>query len=115
MESIRDSPIQIGTFEELIDDHHAIVSQNETNEQYVCILSFVDRDLLVLGCSVLMHYKVPVRVYGLVRFIHGSIHDCANCVDVNLLISVLFMVIIVGTHCRSADWRRRSRHSSDAR
>lgn len=57
MENLRGCPLEVGTFEELIDDHHAIVSVHE-HEHYVAIMSFVNRDLLVLGCTVLLQHKV---------------------------------------------------------
>lgn len=48
----------VGTLEEIIDDDHAIVSSATGPEYYVNILSFVDKDLLEPGCSVLLHHKV---------------------------------------------------------
>lgn len=47
----------IGTLEEIIDDDHAIVSTSGGGENYVPIMSFVDKDLLEPGCSVLLHHK----------------------------------------------------------
>uniref|UniRef100_A0A2I2ZNK2 AAA+ ATPase domain-containing protein n=1 Tax=Gorilla gorilla gorilla TaxID=9595 RepID=A0A2I2ZNK2_GORGO len=41
-----------------IDDSHAIVSTSVGSEHYVNILSFVDKDLLETGCSVLLNHKV---------------------------------------------------------
>jgi 26S proteasome regulatory subunit T2 len=57
MEDIRGIPMNIGTLDEIIDDNHAIVTVN-SREEYVVIASFVDRDLLYVGCSVLCHHKV---------------------------------------------------------
>lgn len=48
----------VGTLDEIIDDDHAIVSYTSGPEHYVGILSFVDKDLLEPGCSVLLHQKV---------------------------------------------------------
>jgi 26S proteasome regulatory subunit T2 len=48
----------VGTLEEIIDDDHAIVSSSTGPEYYVSILSFVDKDLLEPGCSILLHHKV---------------------------------------------------------
>lgn len=48
----------VGNLEEMIDDNHAIVSSSVGPEYYVNIMSFVDRDLLEPGCSVLTHNKV---------------------------------------------------------
>jgi len=48
----------VGTLEEIIDDNHAIVSSSVGPEYYVTIMSFVDKDQLEPGCSILMHNKV---------------------------------------------------------
>lgn len=48
----------VGTLEEIIDDNHAIVSSSMGPEYYVSIMSFVNQDLLEVGCSVLLHNKV---------------------------------------------------------
>ena len=48
----------VGTLEEVIDDNHAIVSTSVGSEHYVSILSFVDKDLLEPGCTVLLNHKV---------------------------------------------------------
>jgi 26S proteasome regulatory subunit T2 len=48
----------VGTLEEIIDDDHGIVSSATGPEYYVSILSFVDKDALEPGCTVLMHHKV---------------------------------------------------------
>jgi len=47
----------VGTLEEIIDDNHAIVSSSVGPEYYVTIMSFVDKDQLEPGCSILMHNK----------------------------------------------------------
>jgi 26S proteasome regulatory subunit T2 len=57
VDAIRGSPMTIGTLEEIIDDDHAIISSTGGSESYVPIMSFVDKDLLEPGCSVLMNYK----------------------------------------------------------
>ncbi|XP_026190874.1 26S proteasome regulatory subunit 4 homolog B [Cyclospora cayetanensis] len=57
VDELRGSPLSVGTLEELIDDQHAIVSSSIGPEYYVNILSFVDKDLLEPGCSVLLHNK----------------------------------------------------------
>jgi len=51
--------MSVGTLEEIIDDNHAIVSTSVGSEHYVSILSFVDKDQLEPGCSVLLNHKVP--------------------------------------------------------
>lgn len=48
----------VGTLEEIIDDNHAIVSTSVGSEYYVNILSFVDKDLIEPGCTVLLNNKV---------------------------------------------------------
>lgn len=42
----------------MIDDNHAIVASAMGPEYYVSVMSFVNRDLLEPGCSVLLHNKV---------------------------------------------------------
>ena len=49
--------MSVGNLEEMIDDNHAIVSSSSGPEYYVTIMSFVDKDSLEPGCSVLMHNK----------------------------------------------------------
>jgi 26S proteasome regulatory subunit T2 len=50
--------MSVGNLEEMIDDNHAIVSSSMGPEYYVCVMSFVNKDLLEPGCSVLLHNKV---------------------------------------------------------
>lgn len=57
VDELRGSPMQIGTLSEIIDDDHAIVAGANGPEYYVSIMSFVDKDALEPGCSVLMHHK----------------------------------------------------------
>jgi len=52
--------MNIGSLEEIIDDDHAIVSTSTGPEYYVNIMSFVDKDLLEPGCSILMNHKVNI-------------------------------------------------------
>ena len=49
--------MDVGTMEEMIDDQHAIVSSATGPEHYVSIMSFVDKDKLEPGCTILMHHK----------------------------------------------------------
>lgn len=58
VEEIRGTPLSLGTLEEIIDDDHAIVSTNHGPEFYVNILSFVDKDQIEAGSTVLLHNKV---------------------------------------------------------
>ena len=59
---IRGTPMSVGSLEEIIDDNHAIVSTSVGSEHYVSILSFVDKDQLEPGCSVLLNHKVHAVV-----------------------------------------------------
>ena len=54
--------MSVGSLEEIIDDNHAIVSTSVGSEHYVSILSFVDKDQLEPGCSVLLNHKVHAVV-----------------------------------------------------
>jgi len=66
VDEIRGSPMSVGSLEEIIDDNHAIVSSSNGPEYYVSIMSFVDRDLLEPGSSILMHNKV-LSVVGILQ------------------------------------------------
>eukprot|EP00741_Cyanophora_paradoxa_P006807 tig00001042_g6583.t1 len=66
VDDIRGTPMGVGTLEEIIDENHAIVSSSVGPEYYVNILSFVDKDQLEPGCSVLMHNKV-LSVVGILQ------------------------------------------------
>ncbi|GMR57865.1 hypothetical protein PMAYCL1PPCAC_28060, partial [Pristionchus mayeri] len=57
VDELRGTPMAVGSLEEIIDDHHAIVSTNVGSEHYVNILSFVDKEQLEPGCSVLLNHK----------------------------------------------------------
>jgi 26S proteasome regulatory subunit T2 len=72
VDELRGSPMQIGTLSEIIDDDHAIVAGANGPEYYVSIMSFVDKDSLEPGCSVLMHHKVG----GV------AVAVCWQCVDI---------------------------------
>ena len=58
MDDLRGTPMSVGSLEEIIDDNHAIVSTSVGSEHYVSVLSFVDKDQLEPGCSVLLNHKV---------------------------------------------------------
>ena len=62
VDDLRGSPMAVGSLEEIIDDEHAIVSSSTGPEYYVGIMSFVDKDLLEPGCSVLLHHKTMAVV-----------------------------------------------------
>uniref|UniRef100_A0A0A9XSY1 Putative 26S protease regulatory subunit 4 n=1 Tax=Lygus hesperus TaxID=30085 RepID=A0A0A9XSY1_LYGHE len=54
VETMRSYPLLVATLEEMIDDSHAIVTL-VNSMHYVPLLSFVDKERLELGCSVLLH------------------------------------------------------------
>jgi len=58
VDDLRGTPMSVGTLEEIIDENHAIVSSSVGPEYYVNIMSFVDKNQLEPGCSILMHNKV---------------------------------------------------------
>jgi len=57
LDDLRGSPMDVGSLEEFIDENHCIVSTPMGPEYYVNILSFVDKDQLEPGSSVLIHHK----------------------------------------------------------
>ena len=59
--------MSVGMLEEIIDDNHAIMSTPVGSELYINILSFVDKDLLEPGCSVLLNHKV----HAVIGVAHG--------------------------------------------
>lgn len=66
LDELRGIPMGIGSLEEMIDDNHAIVSSGSGNDQYVSILSIVDKDLLEPGCALLTHNKAQ-SVVGILQ------------------------------------------------
>lgn len=66
VEEMRGSPLIVGTLEEIIDDNHAIVSSTIGPEYYVPIMSFVDKDQIQPGCSVLLRDK-QMTIVGLLQ------------------------------------------------
>jgi len=66
VDELRGTPMGVGSLEEIIDDNHAIVSSSVGPEYYVTIMSFVDKDQLEPGCSILMHNKV-LSVVGILQ------------------------------------------------
>merc|ERR1711988_272004 len=58
VDDIRGSPMGVASLEEMIDDNHAIISSSIGPEYYVNIMSFVDKDQLEPGSSLLTHSKV---------------------------------------------------------
>jgi len=57
VDDIRGTPMIVGTLEEIIDDDHAIISTASGPESYVSIMSFVDKDRIEPGCSVLLNHN----------------------------------------------------------
>lgn len=72
MDDLRGTPMSVGTLEEIIDDNHAIVSTSVGSEYYVNMLSFVDKDLIEPGCTVLLNHKVSNILY------HSSSHTASS-------------------------------------
>jgi len=66
VDDLRGSPMGVGSLEEIIDDNHAVISSSVGPEYYVPILSFVDKDQLEPGSSVLTHYKV-LSIVGILQ------------------------------------------------
>lgn len=64
VDELRGSPMGIGSLEEIIDDNHAIVSTANGPEYYVNIMSFVDKDQIEPGSTVLLHHKT-LSIVGL--------------------------------------------------
>merc|ERR1711959_546157 len=64
VDELRGTPMGVSTLEEMIDDTHAIVSSSVGPEFYVSIMSFVDKDQIEPGCTVLTHNKT-LAVVGL--------------------------------------------------
>jgi len=64
LDDLRGTPMDVGSLEEFIDDNHCIVSTSMGSEYYVNVLSFVNKDELEPGSSVLIHHK-NLSVIGL--------------------------------------------------
>ena len=84
VDDLRGTPMSVGNLEEIIDDNHAIVSASVGSEYYVSILSFVDKDQLEPGCTVLLNHKVgpwpcEITCVATVKVSPSTfIPDCAN-------------------------------------
>lgn len=55
VDKLRGTPLNVGSLEEIIDENHAIINVGHGSEYYTTMLSFVDKDLLEPGCTVLLH------------------------------------------------------------
>eukprot|EP00440_Ansanella_granifera_P000423 gb/GFBE01000457.1/.p1 GENE.gb/GFBE01000457.1/~~gb/GFBE01000457.1/.p1 ORF type:complete len:448 (+),score=149.90 gb/GFBE01000457.1/:1-1344(+) len=64
IDEIRGMPMDVGSVEEFLDDNHCIVETSVGQEYYVNILSFVDKDQMEPGTSVLLNHKT-LSVVGL--------------------------------------------------
>lgn len=89
VDELRGSPMGVGTLEERIDENHAIVGSSVGPEYYVTIMSFVDKDLLEPGCSVLLHNKVRNP---------ASLHSCrSRCVQIQCHLSSILLLSLAAT------------------
>ncbi|KAJ1613234.1 26S proteasome regulatory subunit S4 like AAA ATPase [Cryptosporidium canis] len=79
VDDLRGSPMNIGTLEEIIDENHAIVSSSVGSEYYVNILSFVDKNQLEPGSSVLLHNKV----YSVVGIMNDEVDPLVSVMKVD--------------------------------
>ena len=61
LDKMRGHPMRVGKMEEMIDDDHAIVS-SLVGDTYLPILSFVDRNAIEPGCSVLLTHQITAVV-----------------------------------------------------
>ncbi len=87
VDELRGSPMGVGTLEERIDENHAIVGSSVGPEYYVTIMSFVDKDLLEPGCSVLLHNKVRNP---------ASLHFCrSRCAQIQCHLSSISLLSLV--------------------
>jgi len=66
VDELRGSPMYVGGLEEIIDENHAIVSISSGPEYYVNMLSFVDKDQLELGSTLLLHNKT-MSIIGILQ------------------------------------------------
>lgn len=78
VDDIRGTPMGVGTLEEIIDDNHAIVGSSVGPEYYVTIMSFVDKDQIEPGCSVLLHNKV----YSVVGILQDEVDPMVSVMKV---------------------------------
>jgi len=66
VDELRGSPMYVGSMEEVVDENHAIVSVSSGPEYYVGIMSFVDKDQLEPGSTLLLHNKM-MSVVGILQ------------------------------------------------
>jgi 26S proteasome regulatory subunit T2 len=70
--------MNVGTLEEFIDENHAIISSTHGAEYYVPIMSFVDKDQLEPGSSILINH----RTMGVVGIMQDDIDPLLNVMKV---------------------------------
>jgi len=75
MAELMGTPTQIGTLDEIIDENHAIISTGHGSQYYTNICSFVDKDQLEPGCTIILNNK-SMSVVGLLT------DDSDNMIDV---------------------------------
>merc|ERR1712199_139813 len=78
-DELRGTPMSVSTLEEMIDDTHAIVSSSVGPEFYVSIMSFVDKDQIEPGCTVLTHNKT----LGIVGLLGDDVDPMVNVMKVD--------------------------------
>ena len=66
VDELRGSPMYVGNLEEIVDENHAIVSVSSGPEYYVGVMSFVDKDQLEPGSTLLLHNKA-MAVVGILQ------------------------------------------------
>lgn len=66
IDQIRGFPMNVGSLEEFIDENHAIISSTHGAEYYVPIMSFVDKDQLEPGSSILLNHR-NMSVVGIMQ------------------------------------------------
>ncbi|CAD8171160.1 unnamed protein product [Paramecium octaurelia] len=79
IEQLRGTPMIVGTLEEFVNENHAIVSSSVGPESYSGIMSFVDKDQLEPGCSVLLNQ----RSYAVVGIMQDEIDPLLNVMKVD--------------------------------
>lgn len=66
VDELRGSPMYVADLEEIVDENHAIITSTGLSEHYVGITSFVDKDQLEPGSSVLLHNKA-LAIVGILQ------------------------------------------------
>lgn len=63
---MRGTVLQVGNLEEFVDENHCIISSSIGPEYYVPIMSFVDKDQLEPGSSLLLNHR-SLAVVGILQ------------------------------------------------